>query len=236
MTNIPIPANTNIFLQNGMFNNFKTVGDISNLISQATNRPTGAIVNNTGMTDDIFEYMPNELVLRDALNGEVYQQIDQHNLANNQRTLIIAHSAGNNDNMKGNQVLQLTKTKVSTIDVMNVASPISQNRMRQNLDQTGMNILNTYNNIWDPVTNGKTWGVGVLGAGVLAAKAAGMYTAATSGLELYFTGTMGAGAAGTAGYLSLKFQHPYSSYHNKDFKGLRTDIGNWAQENPVGAR
>lgn len=252
MTNTQIPTSTNIFFQNGMMNNYKTAGEIASLVSQSTNRPTGMIVNNTGgAVDDVFEYLPNELVLRDALNGEIYQQIDRFNLENNQRSLIITHSAGNNDNMKGNQVLQLTNTRVSTIDVMNVASPISQSRMQQNLDQTGMNIIGTYNNWKDPVTNSKTWGAvatGSLFAGLTVGVVSGVSTGASmattgSGLEAIFTGVMGGAAGGaagavpaTTGYFLLKFQHPYTSYHNKDFKGLKTDIGNWAKDNPVGVR
>ena len=213
-------------------NNYKTAGEIASLVSQSTNRPTGMIVNNTGAIDDVFEYLPNELVLRDALNGEIYQQMDRFNLENNQRSLIITHSAGNNDIMKGSQALQLTNTRVSTINVMNVASPISQSRMQQNLDQTGMNIIGTYNNWKDPVTNSKTWGVGVLGVGVLAAN----ILPSASAISTYFNAGMGIGVGSAAGALSLSLQHPYASYHNKDFKGLRTDIGNWAAENPIGAR
>ena len=240
MTNAPVPTNTNIFFQNGMMNNYKTAGEIATLISETTNRPTGMIVNNTGMVDDVLEYIPDDLALRDALNGEVYQQINQYNLENNQRSLIITHSAGNNDIMKGNQALQLMDAKVSTIDVMNVASPISQSKMQRNFDQTGMDLIGRYNNWKDPVTNSKTWGVGIIGTGILAAKLSGSYIAANSGLQLMLNYTAGASAgilaSSATGSLLLKYQHPYASYHNKDFEGLKTDISNWAKQNPVNAR
>ena len=70
----------NIFFQNGMKSNFSTALEVGKLISEGTGRGTGLIVNNSeDLWKDIVEYMPDRLVLRDALNGEVYTQIDDYN-------------------------------------------------------------------------------------------------------------------------------------------------------------
>ena len=249
-TNMTPNNKTNIFFQNGMDNNFQTSLASANLVSALTGRPVGLIVNNTAnITNDIYEYLPTELVLRDALNSEIYQRLDNYNLARNQNSLILTHSAGNNDIMKASQTLQLTNTALNnTINVMSIGSPISYNKLNEQLLPSGISLLGQYNNWKDPVTHSKVWGtvaVGSLAVGLTTGVIYGTTTgvsiganmAATgTGLEALFTGVIGGavgGAPAATGYSLLKLQHPFEKYYNNNFNNLKTDIKNWAEQNPV---
>jgi hypothetical protein len=162
------------------------------------------------------------------------------------------HSAGNNDVYQAAQVLKLNNASLENkIDFASVGSPISTSNMRNALSEVDGNVIGGYNNILDPVTHPKTWAVGTVGLfgvslasglayGLSAGGSAGAAAATTgTGLEALFTGGMGAAAGAAAGstgfvtgYFSLKAQHPFNNYFNKDFKGLQTDIQTWSKNNP----
>ena len=241
----------NIFFQNGMDNNFKTASDSAQIISKDIRRDVGLIVNKTGSTviDDVFEYLPDSLYLKDALNGEVYQRIANNG---NQKNLIITHSAGNEDLIKGLKVLASQNIDLKgKIDVLSVGSPKSFNNIKQTADKVNVNIIKQYNNILDPVTNAKTWIAGTLGltAGLaiyggmvgvnIASTQAAINSTATTSLGAFFNGLIGAGIGAGVGAVvgggsilsGIKFQHPFEKYYNKDFNNLQSDIIDWSSKN-----
>ncbi len=224
-----------IFFQNGMDNNYQTALASAKLIQDLTGQDVGLIVNSTGgIGNDISEYLPTDLYLKDALNGEVYQQI-----ANNSdgKNLVIMHSAGNNDAYQAAKILKLNNVNLNgKIDFISVGSPISTSSLRNALGEVGGSVIGGYNNILDPVTHSKTWAVGALtlaGAGASYGATVGIGTTSTgSGLESFFTGLIGGGIGGGIGLTSLKLQHPFETYFNKNFKGLASDIQQWTTQNP----
>ncbi len=228
----------NIFFINGMDNNYKSALASANIISQATNRPIGLIVNNTGgIINDAMEYLPENLYLKDALNGEVFYQIAQ-NTPDNARNLFIMHSAGNNDVYQAARTLKLNNQSLENkLDFASVGSPISASQIRRALEPVGGNLVGHYNNWKDPVTHAKTWGVGALGlagAGVVYGTTVGIAsTVSGTGLEAFGSGLIGGGIGGGAIVGGIKLQHPFERYYNNNFQDLQTDIKNWAIQNPV---
>jgi hypothetical protein len=230
---------TNIFFQNGMNNNIAKALESAKLIKQTTGakQDVGLIINQTGdIVNDIGEFIKPSLTLTDALNGEVYQQLIEKNP--NNKTLLITHSAGNKDLERGAKILKANGVNLNNqIEVFSIGSPLSKNRLNKTLTDVGINLIGQYNNILDPVTNPKSWGVGAtglaIGAGIYGASSGiGMVTTGT-GLEALFTGLIGGGIGGGIGAYNLKIQHPLEKYVNKDFKNVKTDMTNWVKNNPV---
>jgi hypothetical protein len=228
---------TKIFFQNGMDNDYKSAAKSAALIEQITGQQVGIIVNSTNpklsIGGDLLEYLPSGLYLKDVLNGEVYQQIASDT---NGRNVVIMHSAGNEDAIKSAKILKLSNANLSgNIDFISVGSPRSLNDLKSALAPVGGNVTKQYNNWKDPVTHSKTWAIGASGLFV-----AGAYYGATvgigatttgNGLEAFGSGLIGGGIGGGAIVGGIKIQHPFEAYFNKDFKGLQTDIKNWAKEN-----
>lgn len=230
---------THIFFQNGMQNNYDSALASAKLIKELTNQDVGLIVNSTagsqsnqaGYLNDVSEYLPSTLYLKDALTGEVYQQIAA-NSNSNTKSLIIMHSAGNEDARKSAEILKLNNVNLNNkIDFISVGSPISQAKLQNSLTPVGGNLIGQYNNILDPVTNSKTWaalGVTSLGVGAYYGATVGIgMTATGTGLEAFGSGLVGGGAI----VGGIKFQHPFEKYFNKDFKNLKTDIKSWSENN-----
>ena len=239
-----INQNTNIFFQNGMENNYQQAKESANLLKKLTNnKEIGIIANKTGEKlfglpiDDIKEYLPNSLTLKDALNAEIYQQIAE-NTPKNKKSLIITHSAGNEDAIKAAKALKLNNINLNNkIDIISVGSPKSNKTLKQHLEPVGINIKKSYNNPLDPVTHPKTWMAGtatlLIAGTVYGATTGAAMSTVGGGLEAYFTGLIGGGIGGGIGYTNLKIQHPFQSYLNKNFKDLSTDIKDWSKMNPV---
>ena len=233
---------TNIFFQSGMQNNYITAAKSASLISDETSRRVGLIVNNSaginklsGLFGDVSEYLPSTLTLTDLLNGEVYQQIANNG---NKKNLIIMHSAGNKDAIKSAQVLALNNVNLNNnIDFISVGSPLSNSQLKEVIEPIGGNVIGSYNNWLDPVTNSKTWAVGagiIFIGGVIYGVSAGISaTLSGSGLEAYFSGLIGGGIGGAICLYNIKLHHPFDNYFNKDFKNLKVDIKKWSDNNPI---
>ncbi|NCA29028.1 MAG: hypothetical protein EBS92_07160 [Proteobacteria bacterium] len=173
----------NIYFQNGDSSQKGiAIANVAvNLIEQKIGRKVGLIIKNLtnqNLVDELEftsseatqpqskfadeanlrKYLPNILTLKDALNGEVYQQIANNG---NQKNLIIMHSAGNEDAIKSAQFLALSNINLNNnIDFMSVGSPKGNSALKQALEPIGANLLGSYNNWLDPVTHSKTWAVG----------------------------------------------------------------------------
>jgi hypothetical protein len=235
-----------------MMNNAKSANEIGQLLEKNLGIPVGLIINSTGGADDVTEFLPNQLYLKDALNGEVYQQIVANNP--NTKNLVIMHSAGNEDATKAAAALNLNQVNLSNqIDFISVGSPKSIKQLEAALSPVGGNLVGQYNSLLDPVTQSKAWVVGssslfigglVAGAtyGASVGAANGITPTAT-GLEAFFAKGVfltkvaaGGAAGGAAGFGSglylLNNNHPFVNYFNKDFKGLQSDIKSWSAANP----
>jgi hypothetical protein len=236
---------TNIFFQNGMMNNIQTANEIGSMLEKAVGRQVGLIINSTGGIDDVTEFLPNQLYLKDALNGEVLQQIAV-NTPDYYKNLVLLHSAGNEDVIKAAAVLRLNKVNLNNkIDFISAGSPKSAKELQKALEPIGGNLIAQYNTILDPVTNSKAWVVGtstlLIAAAMYGAGLGSNATATGTGLQSYFSGGLGGalgGAIGGAlgfgsGYYLLDKNHPFVNYFDNDFKGLQTDIKNWSQQNPA---
>lgn len=117
-----------------MDNTSKQAADSAQLIAKATGQEVGLIINKTeGLKSDLLEYLPETLYLKDALNGEVYQQIANNG---NNKNLIIMHSAGNEDARKSAEILALNNANLNNnIDFISVGSPAPSTNSKPPLNQ-----------------------------------------------------------------------------------------------------
>ncbi len=210
-------GNTNVYVQTGMQTTKPDA--ISNTLKAAgvLNVPVGAIVNGTqGLPSDLEKYLPNNATLADTLNEYTYRTLNEKG-----PTLIITHSAGNNDATKALQLGAQLGNKYPNLSVLSLASPIPSGVMQTAASNVGANFLGQVNDWRDPVTNPKLWVLGTAGMLVGGAAAGIALAPATGGGSLYAYGAalMGGGVGGGVGGGAIVFGieniHPFSSYLTK---------------------
>jgi filamentous hemagglutinin len=217
--------NTFIYFQNGMDNATPDALASSQLIQNLLKRPVGNIINDTqGILNDVAEYLPNYLETKDILNEYTYRKLN----AKGQPTLIVTHSAGNEDMYKALTAGALYQHQYPNLSFITVGSPRSQNELHQTINHAGAQHLAHIGDWRDPVTYPKT-AIGttafLTGAGVVIGTA--LMPAASSILATYFYGLVGGGVGGVIGAYSLHRYHPFASYMHKT--ELQQILHSWQQ-------
>jgi hypothetical protein len=199
-----------IYFQNGIKTNDKTAKSVVNLI--------GTIINNSHEVG---------LIHNDTLTAHTYEKIAK----SGEKSLIILHSAGNQDYYKAATYAALEGKDLSGLDVMSVGSPRSLVDLQAASDKVNVNFLGQYNDWKDPVANSLDWIAGtgstaVVGLGVGAAVGASIASGAVF-MAAYGGALLGGGTI----LRNLNKYHGIESYLNRNQNGVRTDIQDWAKRN-----
>ena len=142
-------------------NDFVGVSDVN------SNDGFGILLNPTeGLPGDTGEFFEPGYTVLDALTAQSYKQLN----AVGDQKLIVPHSAGNNDLIKGLELTALNNEKLSNLHFLSVGSPVSHKKLSRAYAAVGANDLGQVNNLLDPVTYPRVVQVG-LGAATLGAMA-----------------------------------------------------------------
>jgi filamentous hemagglutinin len=147
-----INKNTNIVYWNGMDNTKTQAQQTQNLIQKdfpnttvgLINNQTGDLISPLNIIQDFFEWKPNTLKTKDLLNAHQLQQLSPN-------TLLVTHSAGNEDIHKANQVNALVNAKTPYQQV-SVGSPKSKTDLENSASKVGAKVITQINHPNDPVT------------------------------------------------------------------------------------
>ena len=221
--------NTFIYFQNGMDNATPDAQASSQLIQNLLNRPVGSIINDThGIANDTAEYLPNYLETKDILNEYTYRKLN----AKGQPTLIVTHSAGNEDARKALKTGQLYGHQYPNLSFVTVGSPLSQKNMLSVIEHAGAHHIAHIGDWRDPVTYSKTY-VGTLGAVGAVGAGFAILHGATAGSILGPAGIVvgaGIGLGGIlwSGHTGVQHYHPFAAYLQKP--ELQQILHSWQQQ------
>lgn len=206
---------TRIYVQTGMNNGRSDADQSAIALSKVLGQRVGYINNGTeGLNGDVGEYLPDSVSKKDVLNEYTLRTLDSKG-----STLVVLHSAGNEDARKALQVGALYGHQYDNLSFLSVGSPVSDSALKTAIGQGGAQYLGQVNDWRDPITYSKAAEVvsvgsflGGLGYGEVQGCAAG---ASGGPLGCLFSGGTGAVVGGipfVAGYLSLKYYHPFEQY------------------------
>lgn len=143
-----VNANTDIVFENGMGNTEIGARESQDMIqADFPNQNVGLINNVTGKysyASDYLEWKPNYLTTKDALNAYMLQKLSPD-------TIVITHSAGNEDIFKANQVNALVGANTPYIHY-SVGSPTSATKLEISDNAVGATLKTQINHPNDPVT------------------------------------------------------------------------------------
>jgi filamentous hemagglutinin len=214
---------TSVYFQNGMDNSPQAALASAQLVQKAIGQSTGLINNKTdGLAGDVGEYLPNTLSMKDILNEYTYRTLNAKGVP----TLIVTHSAGNEDAKKALQAGALYEHKYPNLSLISMGSPVSSATLSNAADSTGVSFIGQINDWRDPVTYAKTAGAVIAGSSIVGL-AAGIWYGAGVGVSYGQLGGiagaavgagvgagLGAGIGGVA-FLGLKTYHPMTNYIQK---------------------
>ena len=145
-----INNNTKIVFINGMGNTLENARESVNLIKQDYGNNVGLINNATGkylgIIEDAAERVSNFTTTKDVLNAYSIKQLSKD-------TIIITHSAGNEDIFKANKINKEIGVK-TPYNLISVGSPKSATDLKQSTKNVGSNFITQINHKNDPVANG----------------------------------------------------------------------------------
>ncbi|MCZ6135734.1 hypothetical protein [Campylobacter ureolyticus] len=145
-----INNNTKIVFINGMGNTLENARESVNLIKQDYGNNVGLINNATGkylgIIEDAAEWVSNFTTTKDILNAYSIKQLSKD-------TIIITHSAGNEDIFKANKINKEIGVK-TPYNLISVGSPKSATDLKQSTKNVGANFITQINHKNDPVANG----------------------------------------------------------------------------------
>lgn len=244
-----------IIFQNGIRTNEARAEAGAKKISEATGTDVGYMNNDTeGVIADGTEFVRKGYSLHDALNAYTYEQLAKNG---DEKNLVVMHSAGNKDGLKGLGVLALEGRDLEgKVDFISIGSPVSGKKLDEAANKVGGNFVGQYNNWKDPVTNLEVYVAGGVALGV----AAGYGVAAAASGVVPAVGAVSSKIAASSTVLALKagiesasgtgagavvkgagvgaaptvfglLTHPIERYVDNNHKGLKLDLRNWAYDN-----
>ncbi len=211
--------NVRVYFQNGVDNSPPEVVKSAQSLSKVLGEPAGYIYNAThGVAADTVEYLPEGLSLKDALNEQTYREINAKG-----PTLVVIHSAGNEDAKKALEVGAALGHSYDNLSVISVGSPVSAKTLQSATEQTGATFLGQVNDWKDPVTYSKTAAtsaLGLTGTGGLIGIQTGINISAPWGLAAgplggFAAGLIGGAVGGGSILLGIKTYHPFEQYLKK---------------------
>jgi filamentous hemagglutinin len=228
---VNINGQARVFVQTGMDNTRQDAGMSAQALSNTLGGVNAGYINNgtEGLQSDVGEYLPNSLSKKDVLNEYTYRTLNTQG-----PTLIVTHSAGNEDARKALQAGAMYGHTYDNLSFVSMGSPVSNSAMRQTVTGSGANYLGQVNDWRDPVTNPKLWVAGTAAALVGGAAAGVALAPATGGgsLYTYFTALVGGGVGGGVGVYGLQKYHPLQNYIAKPQS--QSIMFDWLKNNPQG--
>jgi hypothetical protein len=235
---VNINGQARAFVQTGMENSRQDAGVSAQALSNVLGGVSTGYINNgtQGLDKDVGEYLPNSLSKKDVLNEYTYRTLNAQG-----PTLIVTHSAGNEDARKALQAGAMYGHTYDNLSFVSLGSPVSNSVMRQSVTGSGANYLGQVNDWRDPVTYSKTAGVVTIGSG-LAGLGAGAWAGATYGAVMGAgLGPLGAIAGGAVGgavgavpggltLYGLQNYHPFQNYIAKPQS--QSIMFDWLKNNP----
>ncbi|WP_319244314.1 DUF637 domain-containing protein [uncultured Propionivibrio sp.] len=139
--------NTRIYVQTGMDNKPEDAIKSAQTLSTLLKQPVGYINNSTdGLIGDVGEYLPNSLSKKDVLNEYTLRTLDAKG-----PTLIVAHSAGNEDARKALIAGALYGHQYDNLSVISFGSPVGSSVLQSAINKSGATFLGQVNDWRDPV-------------------------------------------------------------------------------------
>lgn len=227
---VNIDGKARVFVQTGMKTTTQDAGASAQALGKALGGVSTGYINNgtEGLTGDVGEYLPNSLSKKDVLNEYTYRTLNAQG-----PTLVVTHSAGNEDARKALQAGAMYGKTYENLSFVSLGSPVSNSTMKNSVTGAGANYLGQVNDWRDPVTYSKLFltslgAVGAVGAGqsVLAGAAAGPFGWLAVGGGAAVTGLLGAGKYGVETY------HPMQQYLAKPQS--QSIMFDWLKNNPQG--
>ena len=229
--------NTRIYVQTGMDNTPGNAAQSAQALSALLKQPTGYLNNATdGLSGDVGEYLPNSITKKDVINEYTYRTLNDKGA-----TLIITHSAGNEDARKALQAGALYGHEYSNLSFVSVGSPVGANALQVATNQGSAQFLGQVNDWRDPVTYSKTAGTVSLG-GFLTGLGYGAVQGCGAGVGGGYLGCIAGGitgaavgaavgaAPGVATFIGLKNYHPFDQYIAKP--QVQSIMYDWLKANP----
>jgi Possible hemagglutinin (DUF637) len=223
---VNINGQARVFVQTGMDNTRQDAGVSAQALSKTLGGVNTGYINNgtEGLTGDVGEYLPNSLSKKDVLNEYTYRTLNAQG-----QTLIVTHSAGNEDARKALQAGVMYGHSYDNLSFVSLGSPVSNSVMKNSVTNAGANYLGQVNDWRDPVTYSKTAGVAVIGGGLVGVGLAGVGIVTFNPVLLYTGGSIAAGAAGAAG-AGIQYVHPFEKYVVKPQS--QSIMFDWLKNNP----
>lgn len=142
-----INQNTKILFVNGMDNTKEQAEQSQAMIQKDFPLASVGLANNQtgsfGVLSDVREWLPNYLTTKDVLNAYQLQQLAPN-------SLVISHSAGNEDVYKANLVNSLVNAQTPYY-LLSVASPKSEVALKNSTAKVGAVLVEQVNHPNDPV-------------------------------------------------------------------------------------
>ncbi|RXI36862.1 hypothetical protein CRU99_13165 [Malaciobacter mytili] len=146
-----INKDTKIVFENGMMNNYNDATTLQQIIQKDFPNLSVGLINNetgkvTGVLNDAIEWLPNYLTTKDVLNAKKIQELSPN-------TVVITHSAGNEDIYKANQINTLLGAKTKYY-LISAGSPKSKTKLEESTNKVGAKVITQINHPNDPIANG----------------------------------------------------------------------------------
>jgi filamentous hemagglutinin len=198
---------------------------------------TGYINNGTeGLVGDVGEYLPNSVSKKDVLNEYTYRTLNAQG-----PTLIVMHSAGNEDAKKALQVGAMYGHTYDNLSFVSLGSPVGNNVMQQSVTGAGANYLGQVSDWKDPVTYSKATTTVTLGSFLAGAGTGAVYGATYGPTLLPVLGpaapavvaavVAAGGLVPTAvSLIAMKYSHPFEKYIAKP--QTQSMMLDWLKHNP----
>ncbi|WP_156226258.1 hypothetical protein [Herbaspirillum chlorophenolicum] len=225
--------NTRVYFQNGMDNHAPVAKASSALLAGLLKESVGAIINDShGITGDVREYLPDTFSAKDILNEYTYHTLN----AKGNPTLIVMHSAGNEDAYKALKAGKVYGYTYPNLSFLSVGSPVGAEKLQSVMRQSGSILLGQVNDWRDPVTNSKTAGtlaLGLIGVGIVTGAEAAAPIGVPGGLlGVFAAGGIGGVAGGAVGFGSILYgltgYHPFAQYFQS--QKLQQQALNWQRQ------
>ena len=239
---ININGQASVFVQTGMKNTSQDASASARLLSKTLGGVNTGYINNgtEGLVGDVGEYLPNSLSKKDVLNEYTYRTLNAQG-----PTLIVMHSAGNEDAKKALQVGAMYGHTYDNLSFVSLGSPVGNNVMQQSVTGAGANYLGQVSDWKDPVTYSKTATTVIAGSALAGAGTGAVYGATYGPTLLPVLGpaapavAVGGGAVGgvvgglvpaAVSLIAMKYSHPFEKYIAKP--QTQSMMLDWLKHNP----